>query len=97
MATPQFEGRYAKMPNVWFLPSPETLISWLRKQGFVNAKIIDVTATSTEEQRQTDWMTFESLDNFLDPHDKSKTIEGHPAPIRAAVVAEAPFQQFRIS
>jgi len=85
------EGRYAKMPNVWFLPSPETLISWLRKQGFVNAKIIDVTATSNKEQRQTDWMTFESLDNFLDPHDKSKTIEGHPAPIRAAVIAEAPF------
>ena len=79
------------MPNVWFLPSPETLISWLRKQGFVNAKIIDVTATSTQEQRRTDWMTFESLDNFLDPHDKSKTIEGHPAPIRSAVIAEAPF------
>jgi len=85
------EGRYAKMPNVWFLPSPETLISWLSKQGFVNAKIIDVTATSTQEQRRTDWMTFESLDNFLDSHDKSKTIEGHPAPIRAAVIAEAPF------
>ena len=85
------EGRYAKMPNVWFLPSPETLISWLRKQGFVNAKIIDVTATSTQEQRRTDWMTFDSLDNFLDSHDKSKTIEGHPAPIRAAVIAEAPF------
>ena len=85
------EGRYARMPNVWFLPSPETLISWLRKQGFVNAKIIDVTATSTQEQRRTDWMTFESLDNFLDPHDKSKTIEGHPAPIRSAVIAEAPF------
>jgi tRNA (mo5U34)-methyltransferase len=85
------EGRYAKMPNVWFLPSPETLISWLCKQGFVNAKIIDVTATSTQEQRRTDWMTFESLDNFLDSHNKSKTIEGHPAPIRAAVIAEAPF------
>ena len=85
------EGRYAKMPNVWFLPSAETLISWLRKQGFVNAKIIDVTATSTQEQRRTDWMTFESLDNFLDSHNKSKTIEGHPAPIRAAVIAEAPF------
>ena len=85
------EGRYAKMPNVWFLPSPETLISWLCKQGFVNTKIIDVTATSTQEQRRTDWMTFESLDNFLDSHNKSKTIEGHPAPIRAAVIAEAPF------
>ena len=25
------EGRYAKMPNVWFLPSAETLISWIRR------------------------------------------------------------------
>jgi tRNA (mo5U34)-methyltransferase len=85
------EGRYAKMPNVWFLPTPETLISWLRKQGFVNTKIVDISATSVEEQRRTDWMTFESLDNFLDSQDKSITVEGHPAPIRAAIVAEVPF------
>ena len=85
------EGRYGKMPNVWFLPSPDTLISWLRKQGFVNPRVVDISPTSTEEQRSTDWMTYDSLVDFLDPNDITKTAEGHPAPIRAVVVAEVPF------
>lgn len=85
------EGRYAKMPNVWFLPSTKTLVSWLRKQGFSNPRVVSVNATSQEEQRSTDWMTFDSLDKFLDPSDSNKTIEGYPAPLRAIVVAEIPF------
>ena len=85
------EGRYGKMPNVWFLPSPETLVSWMRKQGFVNPRVVDISATSIEEQRSTEWMTYDSLVDFLDPKDINKTAEGHPAPIRAVVVAEVPF------
>jgi tRNA (mo5U34)-methyltransferase len=85
------EGRYAKMPNVWFLPSPDTLLSWMRKNGFKNPRMVDISTTSTSEQRATDWMTFESLADFLDPQDHSKTIEGHPAPVRAVFLAEAPF------
>jgi len=85
------EGRYAKMPNVWFLPSPDTLTSWMRKQGFVNPRVVDVSTTSIKEQRSTDWMTYDSLSDFLDPNDITKTAEGHPAPLRAVVVAEAPF------
>ncbi len=85
------EGRYAKMPNVWYLPSPDTLISWMRKNGLKNPRMVDVSTTSIEEQRSTDWMTFESLADFLDPNDHSKTIEGHPAPRRAVFLAEAPF------
>jgi len=85
------EGRYAKMPNVWFLPSPDTLLSWMRKNGFKNPRMVDISTTSTGEQRATDWMTFESLADFLDPQDHSKTIEGHPAPVRAVFLAEAPF------
>jgi tRNA (mo5U34)-methyltransferase len=84
------EGRYAKMPNVWFLPSVDTLISWMRKNGLKNPRMVDISTTSIEEQRATDWMTFESLKDFLDPNDHSKTIEGHPAPIRAVFLAEAP-------
>jgi tRNA (mo5U34)-methyltransferase len=72
---------------VWFLPSADTLLSWLRKLGFVDALLVDVTVTSTEEQRSTDWMKFHSLANFLDPGDSSKTIEGYPAPRRAIVTA----------
>ncbi|MCB0037218.1 MAG: tRNA 5-methoxyuridine(34)/uridine 5-oxyacetic acid(34) synthase CmoB, partial [Anaerolineales bacterium] len=84
------EGRYAQMRNVWFLPSVPTLESWLRKCRFTNIRVVDVTPTTTAEQRPTEWMTFHSLENYLDPHDPQKTGEGHPAPIRAVLVAQAP-------
>ena len=83
------EGRYAKMRNVWFLPSVETLLSWMRKCGLKNPRMVDISKTSFEEQRSTDWMHFDSLPAFLDPNDDSLTTEGHPAPIRAVFVAEA--------
>jgi len=84
------EGRYARMGNVWFLPSCDTLLSWVRKLGFVDAQLVDVSVTTTDEQRSTEWMTFHSLANFLDPGDASKTIEGYPAPRRAIVSARLP-------
>lgn len=84
------EGRYAQMRNVWFLPSVPTLESWLRKCRFKNIRTVDVTPTTTAEQRPTEWMTFHSLENYLDPENDRKTVEGHAAPIRAVVVAEAP-------
>ena len=84
------EGRYARMGNVWFLPSCDTLLGWLRKIGFTDARVLDVTVTSTDEQRSTEWMTFHSLADFLDPDDPSRSIEGHPAPRRAIVTARAP-------
>lgn len=83
------EGRYAKMRNVWFLPSVETLLSWMRKCGLKNPRMVDISKTSTEEQRSTQWMQFHSLQDFLDPDDDKLTAEGHPAPVRAIFVAEA--------
>lgn len=84
------EGRYARMGNVWFLPSCATLELWLKKLRFTDIEILDVSVTTAEEQRSTDWMTFHSLADFLDPTDGSKTIEGYPSPKRAIVVANAP-------
>lgn len=81
------EGRYAKMRNVWFIPSPATLISWLSRAGFGDVRLIDVTTTSVEEQRATEWMRFESLADYLDPSQPAQTVEGHPAPRRAIIVA----------
>jgi len=81
------EGRYARMRNVRFIPSCDLLLSWLRKLDFRGARLVDVTATTTREQRSTDWMKFHSLARFLDPADPSVTIEGHPAPKRAIVTA----------
>jgi len=83
------DGRYARMGNVWFLPSVPTLIQWLQKVRFKNVRCVDVTATSVQEQRSTDWMTFQSLPDFLDPSDPQRTIEGYPGPRRAIILAEA--------
>ncbi len=82
------DERYARMPNVWFLPSCATLESWLQKAGYKNVRLADVSVTSIEEQRSTKWMNFESLPQALDDKDPSKTIEGLPAPKRAIFIAE---------
>jgi tRNA (mo5U34)-methyltransferase len=84
------QGRYAQMRNVWFIPSPETLLTWLRRSGFRQVRLADIAATSTDEQRSTDWMRFHSLADFLDPGHPGRTVEGLPAPIRAIVLAQTP-------
>ncbi len=82
--------RYAQMRNVYFIPSTGALKNWLEKCGFVDVRIADYSITSTDEQRRTEWMTSESLAEFLDPEDSSKTVEGYPAPLRAVLVARKP-------
>jgi len=84
------DDRYAKMNNVWSIPNTTTLIEWTEAAGFENVRIIDVTKTTSDEQRRTEWMQFESLNDYLDKKDKSKTIEGYPAPTRAILLAEKP-------
>ena len=81
------KDRYAQMRNVWFLPTPALLIRMVERAGFKNVRIVDINQTSIEEQRRTDWMAFDSLENFLDPNNHNKTIEGYPAPMRAVVIA----------
>jgi tRNA (mo5U34)-methyltransferase len=81
------ESRYARMNNVWFLPSVDELCHWLQRCGFSNIRAVDVNQTSTDEQRSTDWMPFESLEKCLDPADPGRTVEGYPAPLRAVVLA----------
>ena len=58
------EKRYAKMRNVWSIPSVPTLESWLEKSGFRSVRTVDITPTTREEQRATSWMQFESLADF---------------------------------
>ncbi|XZQ54835.1 MAG: tRNA 5-methoxyuridine(34)/uridine 5-oxyacetic acid(34) synthase CmoB [Arsenophonus sp.] len=80
--------RYAKMRNVYFIPSAKMLKIWLEKCGFFDVHIIDQTVTTIEEQRKTDWMETESLADFLNPNDINLTIEGYPAPLRATLIAK---------
>ena len=81
-------GRYAKMRNVWFIPSVAMLKIWLQRAGFKDVTVIDLCKTTVDEQRGTEWMQFESLPDFLDPNDSNLTIEGYPAPIRAVLTAK---------
>lgn len=82
--------RYAAMPNVYFLPSSAALCQWLERCGFANVRVVDEAVTTTDEQRSTSWMTFQSLADFLGPEDPTRTREGYPAPRRAVVIANAP-------
>lgn len=79
--------RYAKMKNIYFIPSTQALIHWLEKSGFKNVRCVDIGYTTTEEQRCTAWSADESLIDFLDPNDLTKTVEGYPAPKRAVIIA----------
>lgn len=80
--------RYAKARNVFFVPTVSCLQSWIARAGFRHQTLVSVDKTTFDEQRKTDWMTFESLEDFLDPRDCELTIEGHPAPWRAIVRAD---------
>ncbi|MGD9264295.1 MAG: tRNA 5-methoxyuridine(34)/uridine 5-oxyacetic acid(34) synthase CmoB [Lysobacterales bacterium] len=82
----QPEGRYARMRNVHAIPSLPVLLEWLAESGMGDNQVLDVSATTLEEQRTTRWMKFESLAQCLDPDDPSLTVEGYPAPVRAAVL-----------
>ncbi len=82
------EDRYAGMRNVWNIPSPSLLESWLSQCGYQNIQLQNIQTTEFEEQRATEWTKNYSLKNFLDPDDLSKTIEGYPAPTRAIFSAE---------
>ena len=79
------KNRYSKIPNIYFVPTIPALENWIERAKFSNFEVIGKYPTTTQEQRKTDWIDGESLDNFLDPLDSSKTVEGYPAPKRVYV------------
>ena len=82
------KDRYAQMRNVYSIPSIKTLKSWLNDANFNNIRVVDVSKTTTAEQRKTPWIgeNGASLEDFLNPLDESLTIEGYPAPTRAIII-----------
>jgi tRNA (mo5U34)-methyltransferase len=80
-------GRYACMANVRAIPTVARLCRWVAKAGLTSVRVVDVAPTTVAEQRRTEWMRFHSLADFLDPDDPGRTVEGHPAPLRAVCVA----------
>ena len=59
----------------------------IEKINEMNRSQISKATTTTNEQRATPWMTFESLADFLNPSNSNETCEGYPAPIRAIFTA----------
>ena len=76
------EERYAKMRNIYFIPTVKTLINFCKRAGFKDIEVIDIVPTTVEEQRKTEWIEGESLEHFLN-EDNSKTVEGYQPPTRA--------------
>ncbi|RXJ70328.1 tRNA 5-methoxyuridine(34)/uridine 5-oxyacetic acid(34) synthase CmoB [Halarcobacter ebronensis] len=80
--------RYSKIPNIYFIPTVSALKNWLSRAGFEEIEVLAITTTTTEEQRKTTWSFDQSLEDFLDPNDSSKTVEGYPAPKRVYMKAK---------
>lgn len=76
---------YSKIPNIYFVPTIKALQNWCLRAGFSTFEVLETSKTSSDEQRKTSWIEGESLENFLDKNDTSKTVEGYPAPARVYV------------
>lgn len=81
------EKTYAKVPGTWFVPTARCLQNWLTRCGFTKVQQFCMHPMSNQEQRRTEWMVFESYDDFIDKTDPTRTIEGYPAPWRVFFIA----------
>ena len=81
------KDRYSKIPNIYFVPTVPALINWCHRAGFEKVEILETMVTEHNEQRKTEWIDTQSLEDFLDPNDASKTVEGYPAPKRVYIKA----------
>jgi tRNA (mo5U34)-methyltransferase len=79
------ESSYSKIPNIYFVPTIKALKNWCLRAGFSSFEVLETSVTDEGEQRKTEWIEGQSLEDFLDPEDKTKTVEGYPAPQRVYV------------
>ncbi|HEY9128803.1 MAG TPA: tRNA 5-methoxyuridine(34)/uridine 5-oxyacetic acid(34) synthase CmoB [Sulfurovum sp.] len=79
--------RYSKIPNIYFVPTVNALKNWCYRAGFESVEVLEIMKTEPTEQRKTEWIDTQSLEDFLDPNDDTKTVEGYPAPKRVYIKA----------
>jgi len=79
------ESSYSKIPNIYFVPTISALKNWCLRAGFESFEVLEISVTESNEQRKTEWIEGQSLEDFLDPNDSTKTVEGYPAPARVYV------------
>ncbi|CAA6819832.1 MAG: tRNA (5-methoxyuridine) 34 synthase [uncultured Sulfurovum sp.] len=80
--------RYSKMGNIYFIPTVNALKNWCYRAGFEALEVLAIVKTEHEEQRKTEWINTQSLDDFLDKENQNKTVEGYPAPKRVYIKAK---------
>ncbi len=81
------KDRYSKIPNIYFVPTIPALINWCHRAGFKHVEVLETMVTQASEQRKTEWIDTQSLEDFLDPQDSTKTVEGYAAPKRVYIKA----------
>lgn len=81
------KDRYSKIPNIYFVPTVNALKNWCHRAGFESVEVLEMMKTEPNEQRKTEWIDTQSLEDFLDPNDDTKTVEGYPAPKRVYIKA----------
>ncbi len=81
------KDRYSKIPNIYFVPTVKALKNWCHRAGFETVVVLETMKTEHNEQRKTEWIDTQSLEDFLDPNDSTKTVEGYPAPKRVYIKA----------
>ena len=79
------ESTYSKISNIHFVPTVPALENWCKKAGFERFEVLEIVRTEPDEQRKTDWIQGESLEDFLHPENPALTIEGYPAPKRVYI------------
>jgi tRNA (mo5U34)-methyltransferase len=79
---------YSKIPNVYFVPTIKALQNWFEKAKFSSFEVLEIKQTDLNEQRKTEWILGESLEDFLDKDNPLITVEGYPAPKRVYVKAK---------
>lgn len=84
------ERTYAKVPGTYFVPTGKALENWLLRAAFTKVELFCAHPMSSAEQRRTEWMEFESYEDYISPQDPALTVEGYPAPWRVFLSAVKP-------
>ena len=80
--------RYSKMANIYFIPTINALKNWCYRAGFEELEVLNIVKTEPNEQRRTEWINTQSLNDFLDKENQNRTVEGYPAPKRVYLKAK---------
>lgn len=79
--------RYARMRNVWFVPTLSAMSHMLERTRFTDIETIATNKHEPAEQRTTAWNPGPSYAEFIQPTDPERTVEGYLAPHRAILFA----------